>query len=173
MIVSLALLAISAESLAELKEFKFQTAADGEVSYMVDTATKLPIGASDDRATVTDGALTLHLRKGQAYWTWKYALAFKTDGKVSSVRIEDESAKQLELLLRDENPQLQNKSWAGTEPENLFTPAEFDRFAARGNWFLQRRITVIYEDGVKSTLHQLIVETQPMRVELIDKAMLR
>lgn len=164
------LLVVAVESSAELKEFKFQTAADGEVAYMFDTTAKLPLPVSDSRATVTGAALTLLLKTGAPQWTWQYALTFKTDVKVSSVTIEDESAKQLELLLKDESPQVVNKAWTGSEVARPFTPEVFDKFAASKAWIVQRGIIVTYEDGVQSKLHQLVIQSQAMRAELIDNA---
>lgn len=158
---------------AELKEFKLPTAADGEVGFLVDTDTKLPVGASDDKARVTLAGLAfLPAAKGEALrWTWRYGVQFKGNPEVRRITVEDEKQKELKLLVQDDHPVFEGGVWTGAEAGNVLNKEVFELMNAKDTWMLMRRIVVTYADGSQSKLHQLIVQTQPMRVGLLERLM--
>ena len=158
-------------SFAELKEYKLPTAADGQVSYFVDTETRLPIGVSDQYAEVITAALSLYTNRKPTQplsWTWSYTIKFKTGVKVKSVLIEDEQRSELRTVIKDESPLMSYNIWSGEEELKELNEEMFQLMNAKGPWIQQRKITINYEDGSKSTLHQLIAESQAKRVALLD-----
>lgn len=158
---------------AELKELKLPTAADGEVRFLVDTDTKLPVGAADDKAQVVTAALALLTKgKGQpVQWTWQYQIKFRTGVRVKSITIEDERDAKINLLIQDDKPNIEGNVWSGSEKSFELTKEFFTAMQAKDSWVMIRRITITYDDDVQSKLHQLIVETQPMRMKLLDDLM--
>ena len=58
---------------------------------------------------------------------------------------------------------------SGFEKGTELTKEIFETMNAKESWVLVRRITITYEDGVQSKLHQMIVQTQPMRVDLLQR----
>ena len=158
---------------AEVKEFRLPTAADGEVVFLIDAQSRLPVPAKDDRAMVTLAAFGfLPIPKGgPVLCAWQYAIRIDPKAKPVSVLIEDERGKQLVQLVRDDHPEVRDGNWMGQEPGIKLDKGLWDAMNGPDPWILLRRITVTYADGSQSKLHQMVVETQPMRVELIRKAM--
>ncbi|MFT4172473.1 MAG: hypothetical protein QM639_07930 [Rhodocyclaceae bacterium] len=167
----LSLTLISCAARAELKTLLVPTAADGEVSVVVDTERRLPVGASDERATVTDASLTFPPKNpgDPLQITWRYSIHFSSDVKVSAVLIENERDKELETVVQDANPQLINSTWVGQEAPKELTKEMFAAMNSNDVWMLLRRITVEYEDGKSSKLHQLIIESPVQRRNLLNK----
>lgn len=159
---------------AELKEIKLPTATDGDVRFLFDTDTKLPVGASDARAQVVTAALVfLPKEKGQpVQWTWHYEIKFRTDARVKSITVEDERDAKTNLLIQDDNPSIEGNVWSGFEKSTNLSKDVFSSMQAKDPWMLVRRLTVTYDDNVQSKLHQLIIETQPMRMKLLDDLMI-
>jgi len=166
-------LMFSAAARAELKEFVLPTAADGNVKFLVDAVTRLPVGVSDDKAHVLKAALTfLPKPKGEMFrWAWEYQIEFNTDKKVKRITIEDERDAELHLLIDDDHPELKGATWTGFEKSIEMTERWLNLMQAREPWLLLRRITIRYEDDSQSRLHQMVVQTRDMRVDLLHKTL--
>jgi hypothetical protein len=158
------------DSKNEPTTFKMKTVADGEVSVLIDQDSRLPIAVADDRAEVTTAALAIVKLEGPVSYTWLYSIRLKTGIRVTSVRIEDET-QRLQTLLHDDNPKVQSNFWRGSERVRELTKDDFEFMNEKDPWMLLRRITITYEDGGQSKLHQLVVQTQRMRVDLLRKLM--
>jgi hypothetical protein len=169
----LALVFGSINANAEINEFKLPTAEDGVIGFNINADTKLPVGAADDKTQVITAALVFLPKKpGEPLqWSWKYELKFKPSTIVKSVKVEDEKGEQLQLLIKDESPSLQEDIWTGFEQPKEFSKGMFDAMNSKEVWMLLRKMTVTYGDNVQSKLHQMVIQTQPMRVELLEKTL--
>jgi hypothetical protein len=169
-VVLLALM-LSGAARAEVKEFVLPTAADGNVKFYVDSVTKLPIGAEDDKAHVMTAAFAfVPTPKGEMFrWTWQYQIAFKTGKKVERIEIEDERDAQLRLLIDDRHPELEGATWTGYEQSIKMSEDWLKVMQEPAPWLLLRRITITYGDGDQSRLHQMVVQTRDMRMKVLDK----
>lgn len=158
---------------SEPKEIRLPTAADGEVVFQMDPDTRLPLSAFDEQAEVTKAALTFLPKEPNKplHFTWQYELRFKTGSKVKSVTVEDERDAALRTLIDDRNPTVTQSSWTGQEESHEVTQGVVKAMFEKNPWVLLRRITVEYEDGKQSKLHQMVVMTQPMRMNLVEKTM--
>jgi hypothetical protein len=158
---------------AELKEFVLPTAADGDVKFYVDSVTKLPVGAEDDKAhVITAGFVFLPKPKGEMFkWTWQYQIEFKTDRKINRIVIEDERDAQLRLLIDDQHPELKDRIWTSFEQSIQMSEAWLKVMQEPAPWLLLRRITITYDDGDQSRLHQVVVQTRDMRVATLNRVM--
>jgi hypothetical protein len=167
------LLLCTVNASAGIKEFKLPTAADGEVQFAINTETKLPIGAADAKAQIVTAALTfLPKEKGQPLqWCWHYGIKFKSDVKIKSITVEDERDSQLHMLIQDDSPRTNDNFWSGSENSAELSKDFFNAMQAQNTWMLIRRFIVTYDDNTQSKLHQMIVETQPMRIKLLNELM--
>ncbi|MDD1795405.1 hypothetical protein LRP50_19935 [Enterovibrio sp. ZSDZ42] len=170
-ILLLILITFTTHVSAALKEYKLPTAEDGEIVFIVDDETKLPVSASDDMARVIEGALTfLPKNPGESLrWTWQYRIQFLTDQKVKSVVIEDERDEKIKLLIEDDKPLIVNNEWTGVEKSMHLSKSSFEMMKSEETWLLLRRVRITYEDGQESKLHQMIVVTQPMRIDILNE----
>jgi hypothetical protein len=164
-------LMLSNTARAELKEFVLPTAADGNVKFYVDSVTKLPVGAEDDKAHVMTAAFAfVPTPKGEMFrWTWQYQIAFKTGKKVERIVIEDERDAQLRLLIDDRHPELEGATWTGYEQSIKMSEEWLKVMQEPAPWLLLRRITITYGDGDQSRLHQMVVQTRDMRMKVLNK----
>ena len=164
---------VALQAYAEQKTLKLPTAADGEVPVVVDTETKLPIGASDEKAKVTLAGLTFLPKQPGAplLWTWTYAIEFKPGMKVKTITVEDERDSELKSLIRDETPVIVSDQWRGQEVPHEVTKPFLEAMTSKDVWMLLRRISIKYDDGSSSKLHQLIVEPPPARYRMLDQIM--
>ena len=160
-----------APALAAVREIKLPTSADGEVTYKFDTATNLPISASDDRAQVVAvGVSFLPKKKGEDLrWVYYYSLRFPAGAKPTLVMVYDESQRPIKLEVGDNAPILQDGSWSATSQPKVVDKKTWDSMIGKDPWYLQRKFIIDYADGHRRTLHQLSVVTQTMRLGLLEQ----
>jgi len=154
---------------AEIGAMKVPTAADGEVEVLVNAETHKPVGAQDGRARMTFAGLMMGPEPSATgtWWDWSYAIQFKGDQKVKSIVIDDEIGKELKTVLDDESPKVLSGVWHGHEPERLVTKDIVDAMSAPEAWVRLRRVTITYDDGTVSKLHQLVIERREDRVAML------
>ena len=164
---------VALHAYAEQKTLTFPTATDGDVSVVMDMETRLPIGASDEKAKITFAGLTfLPKQPGDPlFWTWVYSIEFKPGMKVKSITIEDERDSEIKSLLRDEAPVIVSDQWRGQEVPHEVSRPFLDAMTSKDVWILLRRISIKYDDGSSSKLHQLIVEPPSARYRMLDRIM--
>ena len=165
--------AVAIPAFAEIKSMPLPTAEDGDILYRVDTVTKAPINAKDDRAEVLPVVSYFLPREnaGGPKWAFRYDVRFKPHAKPASIRVETENVKPVALEVEDKKPVLKSGVWTGTTQPIEFNKAWFDRMSSEDPWILQRRVTIVYADGKKSVMHQLTFITKPMRMKMIGTLM--
>jgi len=169
-LIAFILMFASTVSNAEIVEFNLPTAADGDVIFKVNKDSRLPIPVSDERCEVLVAGLAITKEKnGRPQLEWQYTLKFNTDVAVESIIIEDEKSDNLVTSIHDDDPEISNGLWNGKEHFTELTKDIFDLMYKEDTWLLLQRITVQYEDGFESKLHQMIIQTQKSRHDLITR----
>lgn len=154
----------------EIQEIKVPTAEDGVVLAKFNKTTRMPVGASDERAEVT-GVLLSIFTGNPLEWTWTYLVRFKTDIAPTHIRIEDESQRPNLLEVENAAPILKESTWVGEAQHQPLTKDVFDYMQSKGNWFYMRKFIIEFADGKKSVLHQPVIYSQAARIEILKKAM--
>lgn len=169
-IIAAALVAASSGGIAEVREMKLPTAEDGEIAYRVDNVKKQAENAKDDRAETLPVTTMFMPRKPGTplQWTFVYRVKFAPGAKPRSIRIESENQKPVTRLVEDANPSINAGAWTGRLEPIPFDRAWAEKIAAKDSWFLQRRYTIVYEDGRKSVLHQLSILTAEGRAQMLE-----
>lgn len=167
--VSLMFATISS-SASEIEEIRVPTGEDGDVLAKFDKSTRLPRGASDDRAEVTGVYLAVSSGSG-LQWTWVYSVKFKEGIVPTVIRVEDESQAPNLLEVEDRHPMLKGLNWIHESPKKPFTKEVFDYMQSKGTWFYMRKFIIDYPDGSKSVLHQPVLYTQAARIEILQTMM--
>ncbi|MFZ6769991.1 hypothetical protein ACO0LM_23295 [Undibacterium sp. Di26W] len=155
---------------AEIKPINLPTAEDGNVSYQFNTETKLPMSVSDERAEVVAVTFMALPKEPNTplYWAFGYDIRFKNGVVPTSIKVEDERKKPITQDVFDAKPSLNSGLWKAHSKPVLLNNEWFTAITAKDPWILQERITILYEDGSKSVLHQLAVITNPMRFKVLE-----
>ena len=153
------------------KPVKLPTAADGDVTYLFDANTNLPLSAKDERAEVVAVALTFLPKKAgePLRWNYLYSLQFGKDAKPTMITVFAEDKKPVTLEVGDSKPALEGGVWSAPSQPKEVDKKTWDAMIGKDPWFLQRKFVIDYADGTQRTLHQLSVVTQVMRLELLEK----
>lgn len=167
----MALTAMSQQSSAEIKEVKLPTAEDGEITYQLDTQTKKPISAKDDRAEVSVLSLSLLPKNPgeQLRLAYSYELKIKDGFVPTSIKVISEGGESPTTLIEDKKPSLTGNRWSDMSLPGVLDKRTFDAFASSDPWILQQKFIIKYSDGVERTLHQLAVITSAQRFSMLER----
>jgi hypothetical protein len=153
------------------KPVKLPTAADGDVTYLFDANTNLPISAKDEHAEVMAAALSFEPKKAGEPLRWKYfyALQFQEGAKPTMITVYAENQRPLTLEVGDSAPVLDGGLWSASSLPKDVDKKTWDSMIGKDPWVVQRKFVIDYADGTQHTLHQLSVVTQTMRLGLLEK----
>lgn len=163
-------LSVSLPSQAEIKEIRLPTAEDGEVSYRIDSVTKKPLSAQDDRAEITSVSLAfLPKAPGEPLrWAFLYGVRFKGGAEPKSVSVQTLGKAKTLLDASEPSVTLKDGVWNGTGKARVMDEQMFREMTRKEPWVLQKKFVITYADGSVRTLHQLAVITNPARVQLLE-----
>lgn len=152
--------------MADVRQIKLPTAEDGEVVYQVDTLTKKPMGARDDRAEVVNIAVSVMPKPSAARPDvfFVYGIKFKGGAMPRSIAVYAEERKPLTLELTDAAPALRGDTYTAMVAPRNMDEAAWQRIASEPALILQKKFVITYADGEERTLHQLAVLTNPVRL---------
>lgn len=155
---------------AQLVELRLPTAEDGEVIYQLNSVTKKPLSAQDDRSEVMAVSLVFLPKKPgeELRWGFLYQVRFKDGAIPKSIVVYSENNKPTTIEVRDASPTLKENTWSAISKPNVMDEKAFQFMTEKDPWFLQRKFVISYADGAERTLHQLAIITNPMRFQLLE-----
>ncbi len=157
---------------AEIKEITLPTKTDGDIKYLFDTNTRLPISAFDQKAKIMAVSLAFLPKEPNTplFWAFTFEIKFQDNAIPTSIVIEDERENQsMQIEVSDQKPILTSSTWTATSKPVQMNDFWFKQMTGKTPWFLQYRFIVNYSDGSSSKLHQIAIVTNPTRFRLLEK----
>lgn len=159
---------------AGVREFSVPSADDGIVTVKFSESTRLPIGASDERAEVTGVNFSVEPRPNdetKLHSSWKFSVKFKGAAQPTAIKVINETEKPSVVEIDSKNLALREGTWVGILEKKPVSRQFFESITAKEPWYRLYKFVITYANGTQSVFHQAVIYEQATRVSMLKTAM--
>lgn len=156
----------------EPKTMTFSTADHQQVALKFNPETGIPLASGDEQMTVVNASMVLIPQPTNPQipmFGWAFAIKFDAASRPTRIVVSDVGRSQVEDLVIDDKPRLEEGVWQGSSNAEPQSPDFFKGMATNKQaWWLLFRMVVDYDDGSQSVVYQGALYPQSTRIALID-----